>query len=110
MHAALEALSAAYGLSEEELSLLTEGGDLRRPCVFYDVTDPQRPLWKFFFGVPSIYGADETLAARVQAVYGERADYDLFYKAEIDAHTGEVVRTLSLPHMPDSLEGQIDIL
>ena len=52
-------------------------------CVYYDVTDSENPIWKFFFNPKSLPWRE---------LEGGRDDpqQDLCYKAEIDAHTGEV--------------------
>ena len=105
-----EALRSAYQLSDEELVLLIDNGDPYYICVYYDVTDPEKPLWKLFFEMPSVYCSDDALAARVKAVYGKRDDYDRFFKVELNAYTGEVLRTLNLRSLPDTLEEYIDIM
>ncbi len=107
---AREALRSAYGLSDEELALLFDlKGAFYEPCLFYDVTDPERPLWKFFLSMPSVYDSDDAVVARVKVLYGVDTEYDRFYKAELDARTGEVLRTLSMRYLPDDLAGYADI-
>ena len=104
------ALRSAYQLSGEELSLLIDNGIQYSTEVYYDVTDPAKPLWKFRFTMPTIYDADEAIVARVKGVYGKRDDYDLFYKAEVNAYTGEIVRTLKWAYAPSTPEEYIDIM
>lgn len=53
---------------------------------------------------------DGALAACMKALYGTDTEYDQFYKTEINAYTGEVVRVLKMRYMPDALEGYMDIL
>ena len=107
---ARKALKDAYQLTEEELSLLIDNGSSFYINTFYDISDPSKPLWKFLFEMPSIYGADEALAARAKALYGKRDDYDRFFKVELNAYTGEVVRTFAQRSIPSTLEGEKDIL
>lgn len=107
--AARVALQNTYRLSDDALSLMMDNGIPHHVKSFYDVTDPDRPLWKFFFSMPSIYDLDDALATRAKELfgtkYGAKADCDRFYKVEINAYTGEVVRTLNMRFMPNTLEG-----
>lgn len=106
-----EVLQATYSLCEEELSLLFDNGlSFDAPAVFYDVSDPERPLWKFVLTMPSVYCSDDQIAQRVKALYGSDTEYDQVYKVELNAYTGEVVRVLSMRYMPDTLEGYIEQL
>ena len=113
---AREALRTAYDLSDEQLELLIEDNTDFNFCVFYDVTDPARPLWKFLLFVPTEghIGVDDAMAARVKKAFGTTgADgaytFNLVYKAEINAYTGETARTLSMKYHPGSLEEHIEI-
>ena len=108
-----EALRTSYHLSDEELALLLDNGSPYYTCVYYDITDPANPLWKFFFEMPSIYGPDDVLVARIKAVYGKRDDYDQFFRVELNAYTGEVLRTFSLQNLqslPNTLDTYKDMM
>lgn len=100
------ALDAAYaelmrltGLSEEVMRAVyiddTYGSDV---CIFYDVTDPDRPLWKFT--LEAGYDSGDAFEEMIEA-YGQplpwMPDQKSFhdYKIELDAHTGEVVRAFT---------------
>lgn len=58
----------------------------REICVYFDVTDAENPLWKFYFNPKSLSpwelagGQDDPLR-------------DLCFKAEVNARTGEVVKS-----------------
>lgn len=58
--------------------------------IYYDITDANAPLWKFLFNPKSLPpqeldgGLDNPL-------------FDLCYKVEIDAHTGEIVHIEEFP-------------
>ncbi|MDR2506350.1 MAG: hypothetical protein LBD16_09650 [Oscillospiraceae bacterium] len=59
--------------------------------TYYDVTNPDKPLWKFFFRAPRLWGNAEAIA-----YYGDPSEIDgkirtVNYKVEIDARTGELV-------------------
>lgn len=96
MAIACKALIAAYGITDEEWSLLADSGlPFDEPAVFYDVTDPAQPLWRLIFTMPSIYCADDEIAARVKALYGTDMAYNQAYLVEINAYTSSVVRTLA---------------
>ena len=81
---ARKALLDPLGRKEEELRFY-----LHKPDVFYDITNPMRPLWKFFFHMPSPYSSDEAFGAEVLAYYGENVRMPN-YKVELDARTGEI--------------------
>lgn len=99
-----DALAAAYDLSNEEMSLLTDNGlPFDEPAAFYDVTNPEQPLWKFLFTMPSVYCADDTIAARVKALYGTETNHNQCYLVELDAKTGAVLRTLAAMSLPSLL-------
>lgn len=74
------------GLKEEEIRFYTF-----RQEAYYDITDPDKPLWKFFFQGASIYHSDKSLADAVRDYYGEEHRV-AHYKVELDARTGEVIR------------------
>ncbi len=75
-----KALISQMGRKEEELHFF-----LDNPDVFYDITDTDKPLWKFFFHAPRIYSNDEAMA-----YYGETVRVPN-YKVELDARTGEII-------------------
>ena len=68
---AKQALTDACGISRQTL----EGA--ASVSVYFDVTDPDKPLWKFFFG-PN---------------WGEKTKPRKAYRAQIDARSGEAVLT-----------------
>lgn len=104
MGIAREAL-AAFGLSGEEISLLADNAlPFDEPAWFYDVTEPARPLWRLIFTMPTIHCSDETIAARVKALYGQDMGYNQCYMVEMDARTGEAVRVETAPTLTDMLE------
>ena len=74
---------------EAEIKLYTH-----QKNIYYDVTDPERPLWKFFFRRPSQYDIDKAFGAEVLAYYGETRPPNC--KVEIDARTGAVVDAFEL--------------
>lgn len=57
--------------------------------VYYDITDEEKPLWKFFFQPAGIYDSNKALAAQALSYYGEERVPN--FKVEIDALTGEVI-------------------
>lgn len=83
------ALVEQLGRDEAEIKFFNHKKD-----VYYDITDPEKPLWKFFFRMPNQYTSDEALGAEIAAFYGDTRP--LSYKVEIDAHTGEVVQAFGL--------------
>ena len=95
---AQDALRAAYPLTDEEWALLFDRANVEKIYICYDVTNPDAPLWKFVFTMPTEYNANDDLAARAKALYGDRDrdSYDLIYRVELNAYTGQAVRTLSL--------------
>ncbi len=102
---AADALAAVYDLSAEELALLMDNGlSFDEPAAFYDVTNPEQPLWKFLFTMPSVYCSDDAIAARVKALYGAEMNHNQFYLVEMDAETGVVIRTSAAWTLPDILE------
>lgn len=106
------ALRAAYPLTDAEWALLFDPANAEKTYICYDVTNPDAPLWKFVFVMPTEYNANPDLAARAKAIYGDRGrdTYDLFYRAEINAHTGEVVRVISFPYMDVTEEAYRELL
>ena len=82
---AQKALVDPLGRKEEELRFF-----LHKPDVFYDITNADKPLWKFFFHMPSQYDSDEAFGAEVLAYYGENVRMPN-YKVELDARTGEII-------------------
>ena len=77
---AQKALVDTLGRKEAEIPFFS-----RKPDVYYDVTNPDRPLWKFFFHMPYLFDNSEAMA-----YYGENIRLPN-YKVELDARTGEVV-------------------
>ncbi len=75
-----KALQDAYGLKSNVFELYQE------ICVYFDITNQEKPLWKFLFNPTSLPwrelegGWDDPLKK-------------LCYKVEIDAHTGEIKKT-----------------
>lgn len=84
------ALVEKLGLKEEEIRFYTF-----RQEAYYDITNPDKPLWKFFFQGASIYHSDTALANAVKDYYGEEYRVPHF-KVELDARTGEVVRAFAI--------------
>jgi hypothetical protein len=81
---AKKALMDPLGRKEEELRFF-----LHKPDVFYDITNEDRPLWKFFLHMPSQYASDEAFGTEVLTYYGENVRLPN-YKVELDARTGEI--------------------
>jgi len=81
---AKKALVDTLGRKEEELHFF-----LNKPDVFYDITNADKPLWKFFFHMPSQYDSNEAFGAEVLAYYGENIRVPN-YKVELNARTGEI--------------------
>ncbi len=77
---AQKALRQAYDIPENIFSLY------REKTVYFDVTNPDKPLWKFFYNPKS-------LDARSLDGGYDNPLIDLCYKAEIDARTSEIVMT-----------------
>ncbi len=77
---AQKALVDPLGHKEEEIPFYS-----RQPDVFYDITNPGRPLWKFFFHMPMPANDAEAMA-----YYGKDVRLPN-YKVELDARTGELV-------------------
>lgn len=83
-------LIETFGLSEDEIEFFTH--DMH---IYYDITDPEIPLWKFFARNPNVYSSDEEYVNRVIAYYGDEDHLpDTHYKIELNAYTGEVVRAI----------------
>ncbi|MEG2187981.1 MAG: hypothetical protein RR085_11720 [Clostridia bacterium] len=72
------ALEEAYGLTPKLLSLYGEVG------TYYDITDASTPLWKFLFN-------PKTLPEREIENGFDNPLFNLCYKVEINAYTGETV-------------------
>lgn len=86
-----DAIVAQIGRKPEEVAFFTH-----RMTVMYDITDPQRPLWKFFFKMPNMYDSDTAFAKSVEAYYGKDGERLPNIKIEIDAYTGELVRAFTI--------------
>jgi hypothetical protein len=81
------------GRKQEELQFFTH-----KIRVFYDITNPEKPLWKFLFSDPHMY-EDE---AAVIAYYGkQQKNYPPFYKVEMDAFTGEITKAVPVYRLTD---------
>lgn len=87
----LELLVEQLGRKEEEVYFFAHRFD-----VYYDITDPERPLWKFFFHMPNEWVSDEAYAQRVREYYGENGERLPNIKVEINAYTGEVFRAFTI--------------
>ena len=64
--------------------------------VMYDITDPEIPLWKFYFIKPSVYGSDTDFTSDVASYYGTDSEQLSNIKVEINAYTGELVRAFTI--------------
>ncbi len=82
-----DAIVSQIGRKAEEVVFFTH-----RITVMYDITDPAKPLWKFYFKMPSMYDSDPAYAESVEAYYGKDGERLPNIKIEIDAYTSEVVR------------------
>ena len=71
-------LTTTFGLNENQAALLGKVG------LFYDVTDPEKPLWKVTIRLND--GTGETAMALGLSISGN-------YRVFIDAYTGEVTAT-----------------
>ena len=78
---AQKALVKPLGRNEAEIPFFS-----RKPDVYYDVTNPDKPLWKFFFHMPLLFDN-----AQAKDYYGEGVRLPN-YKVELDARTGELIR------------------
>lgn len=96
---AIAVLADTHGLSETEIGLYA---DNYRNNVFYDVTNPEKPLWKFVFDTPSPYTRDDDYNDRYIAYYGKDFEQRPNYKVELDAYTGETVNTFPYPNASDN--------
>lgn len=79
------------GRKEEEVPFFSHRCD-----VFYDVTDPERPLWKFFFHMPNEYDSDKAFGKALVAYYGKDGERLPNVKVELDAYTGEVLEAFPM--------------
>jgi hypothetical protein len=86
-----DAIVTRIGRKAEEVQFFTHGH-----TALYDITDPEHPLWKFFFQMPSIYDSDTAFAQSVEAYYGADGERLPNIKVEIDAYTGEVVDAFTI--------------
>ena len=103
------ALKQQYGLSEDQAILIADHPESAFYVnLFYDVTDPDKPLWKVYYASPSIYVQDQKLAALVKKTYGEEKIPN--YKVELDAKTGEIVRVLTMQFSPHTDEEKKSVL
>ena len=82
------AIVSHVGRKQEEVRFFTH-----QITAMYDVTDPQKPLWKFCFQMPNCYDCkDPAFAQEVTAYYGIDGERPPYIKVEIDAYTGEIIR------------------
>ena len=86
-----DAIVTQIGRKTDEVTFFTH-----EFTVMYDVTDPEKPLWKFYFKMPSMYDSDTDYAKAVEAYYGKDGERLPNIKVEIDARTGEVVRAFPI--------------
>ena len=99
-----KAISQADALAIAENAIVTHIGRKADEVIFfthtmtvmYDITDPEKPLWKFYFKMPSMYNSDTAYAESVEAYYGENGERLPNIKIEIDAYTGEVVKAFTI--------------
>lgn len=83
----------SLGRAEAEIPFYTH-----KYNVYYDVANPERPLWKFFFFMPNEYDMDEAYAKQVIDYYGEDGERLPNLKVELDAYTGEVVQAFEFDY------------
>lgn len=103
------ALIQAYGLSENQAKIIADHpANEFNVNLFYDVTDPEKPLWKVYYASPTIYDPDRRLTDLIRKTYGEEPVPN--YKVELDAKTGELVRVLTMQFSPSTEEERRAIL
>ena len=83
MELAENVLIEVHGRKPEEIRFFTYKHD-----VYYDITNPEEPLWKFFFWMPNEYVADKAYGREVYNYYGDTRQPN--YKVELNAYTGEL--------------------
>ena len=67
------ALVQEYGLSEDQAKIIADHPvNVFFVNLFYDVTNPDKPLWKVFYSSPSIYVQDQGLFALIKKHTGGR--------------------------------------
>lgn len=74
---AARAIRETYGLDEETLALY------KLVSTFFDITNPEKPLWKFLFRPETWTDFEGGL---------DNPQYHLRYKVEIDARTGDIAK------------------
>lgn len=84
LNIARQSLIQAYDLSNEVLALYDN------ISVYFDITNPEEPLWKFLFLV-GLHSDNKFPGGSSAPQWG------LQYKVEIAARTGEVIRTEEFP-------------
>ena len=103
------ALVQEYGLSEDQAKIIADHPvNVFFVNLFYDVTNPDKPLWKVFYSSPSIYVQDQGLVALIKKTFGEGDIPN--YKVELGAKTGEVVRVFTMQYSPSTEEEKRAIL
>ena len=86
-----DAIVSRIGRTQEEVHFFTH-----KTTVLYDVTDPQKPLWKFCFHMPNRYDSmDPAFAQEVTDYYGTDGESLPYIKVEINAYTGEIIRAFT---------------
>ena len=81
---AVQAIQETYGLDEGTVTLY------QWICTFFDVTNPEKPLWRFLIQPDSLLWAD-TYAKYNDYDQFDDPQYNLRYRVEIDARTSGVV-------------------
>ncbi len=86
-----DAIVSRIGRKQDEVYFFTH-----RTTVLYDITDPDRPLWKFCFHMPNSYDStDPDFAKEIVAYYGKNEERLPYIKVEINAYTGEIFRAFT---------------
>jgi hypothetical protein len=86
-----DALVTMLGRDPAEIMFYT-----RYKEIYYDITDADKPLWKFFFPMPNAYVSDRVFGAQVLDYYGSDGERLLNYKVELNAITGEIDRAFGI--------------
>lgn len=82
------ALVEKLGRKEAEIKFYTYNVNM-----FYDITNPAKPLWKFYFRMPNQYAKN---GGEVLAYYGADGERRPNYKVELDARSGDIVRAFGV--------------
>ncbi len=73
---AVKAIRETYGLDESIVALY------KWVCTYFDISDPEKPLWRFLIQPETWRDFEGGL---------DNPQYDLRYRVEIDARTGDIV-------------------